>query len=382
MGATAAAVIQSFTPPLEVEKNLVAIVDGNERHRAQFSSALLSFYRMVEYPDSLRAMAALGIAKPQVLVVGEETPIGGGYALVRKLRMLPEYHGLPIIMIVSQDDQGTRDAVRQCGASAYLVKPYRRSALIKAISSLVNSKVEQAWEALPPTQKKALKGTVEIYNSISDVIERGEPIAYSNVTDACGPLVEAVNSQDFKSILNGVKDHDNYSYAHSLRVATLLSLFGNVIGLPQSEQLLLASGGLLHDVGKMSIPHEVLNKPGRLTEEEFVVMKGHVDASVHYLMNNPEIPKGVITIAAQHHEKLDGTGYPNRIPGKDLNNLARMAAIVDVFGALTDRRVYKPPMPAEKALGIMKDEMSNHLDGKLLLLFREMLLDAAVDTTT
>ena len=211
MGATAAAVIQSFTPPLEVEKNLVAIVDGNERHRAQFSSALLSFYRMVEYPDSLRAMAALGIAKPQVLVVGEETPIGGGYALVRKLRMLPEYHGLPIIMIVSQDNQGTRDAVRQCGASAYLVKPYRRSALIKAISSLVNSKVEQAWEALPPTQKKALKGTVEIYNSISDVIERGEPIAYSNVTDACGPLVEAVNSQDFKSILNGVKDHDNYS---------------------------------------------------------------------------------------------------------------------------------------------------------------------------
>ena len=96
-------------------------------------------------------------------------------------------------------------------------------------------------------------------------------------------------------------------------MATLLSLFGNVIGLPQSEQLLLASGGLLHDVGKMSIPHEVLNKPGRLTEEEFVVMKGHVDASVHYLMQNPEIPKGVITIAAQHHEKLDGTGYPNRI---------------------------------------------------------------------
>ena len=145
---------------------------------------------------------------------------------------------------------------------------------------------------------------------------------------------------------------------------------------------MLASGGLLHDVGKMSIPHEVLNKPGRLTEEEFVVMKGHVDASVHYLMQNPEIPKGVITIAAQHHEKLDGTGYPNRIPGKDLNSLARMAAIVDVFGALTDRRVYKPPMPAEKALGIMKDEMSNHLDGKLLLLFREMLLDAAVDTAT
>ncbi|HVI52532.1 MAG TPA: HD domain-containing phosphohydrolase [Candidatus Sulfotelmatobacter sp.] len=380
MGASNAAMIETAPPPLEVEKNLVAIVDGNERHRAQLSSALLSFYRMVEYPDSLRAMAALGIMRPQVLVVGEETPIGGGYALVRKLRLLPEFQTLPIIMIVGKDDQNTRDSVRQCGASSFLVKPYRRSTLIRAISSLVNSKVEQSWEILPPTQRKALKGTVEIYNSISDVIERGEPIAYSNVTDACAPLVEAVNTHDFKTILSGVKDHDNYSYAHSLRVATLLSLFGNVIGLPESEQLLLASGGLLHDVGKMSIPHEVLNKPGRLTEDEFVVMKSHVDHSVHYLKANPEIPKGVITIAEQHHEKLDGTGYPNRIPGNKLNELARMAAIVDVFGALTDRRVYKPPMPAEKALGIMKDEMSNHLDGKLLLLFREMLLDAAVDT--
>jgi len=292
MGTSTSAATEQPQTTLEVEKNLIAIVDGNERHRAQFSSALLSFYRMVEYPDSMRAMAALGIARPQVLVVGEETPIGGGYALVRKLRLIDEYRTLPIIMVVSKDDQATVDAVRQCGASAHLVKPYRRSALIRAISSLVNSKVEQSWEILPPTQRKALKGTVEIYNSISDVIERGEPIAYANVTDACGPLVEAVNSQDFKTILSGVKDHDNYSYAHSLRVATLLSLFGNVIGLPESEQLLLASGGLLHDVGKMSIPHEVLNKPGRLTEDEFVVMKGHVDATVRYLANNPDIPQG------------------------------------------------------------------------------------------
>lgn len=382
MGSVNAAMIRAASEPIAVEKNLVAIVDGNERHRAQLSAALLSFYRMVEYPDSMRAMAALGIMRPQVLVVGEETPIGGGYALVRKLRLLQEFQTLPIIMIVSKDDQGTQDAVRQCGASAFLVKPYRRSSLIRAISSLVNSKVEQSWEILPPTQRKALKGTVEIYNSISDVIERGEPIAYSNVTDACTPLVEAVNTHDFKTILSGVKDHDNYSYAHSLRVATLLSLFGHVIGLPESEQLLLASGGLLHDVGKMSIPHEVLNKPGRLTEDEFVVMKSHVDHSVLYLKANAEIPKGVITIAEQHHEKLDGTGYPHRLPGSKLNELARMAAIVDVFGALTDRRVYKPPMPAEKALGIMRDEMSNHLDGKLLLLFREMLLDAAVDTAS
>ncbi len=360
-------------------RNLVAIVDGNATYRGQVAQALLSFYRMVEYPDSIRAMAALGVCRPELMLISEETPVGGGFALVRKIRMRPDLEGLPIILVLSRDDAAARREARDCGADAVLIKPYRRSALIQQISALVNSQIEQSWEHLPPVQRQALKGTVEIYNSISDVIERGEPIGYANVTEACAPLVQAVNTNDFKAILNGVRDHDNYSYAHSLKVATLLSLFGNTIGLPQSEQLLLASGGLLHDVGKMSIPHEVLNKPGRLTDDEFVVMRSHVDASVAYLSLNPDIPKGVITIAAQHHEKLDGTGYPHRLPGSKLNDLARMAAIVDVYGALTDRRVYKPSMPAEKALGIMCNDMQNHLDGKLLALFREMLLDAAVD---
>ena len=93
------------------------------------------------------------------------------------------------------------------------------------------------------------------------------------------------------------------------------------------------------------------------------------------------MPPGILTIAAQHHEKLDGTGYPNGLTGRQLNDLARMASIVDVFSALTDRRVYKPAMDSEKALTIMTEEMGNHLDQKLLRLFRHMLLDAVRDTT-
>lgn len=376
--ATAATVVEPAASPLKVERNLVAIIDGNERHRAQFSSALLSFYRMMEFPDSVRAMAGLGIMRPQALVIGEETPIGGGYALVRKLRMLPEYETLPIILIVARDDRNTREAVRQCDASAYLVKPYHRSALVRILSSLTNKDVEQTWETLNPTQRQALKGTLEVFQGISDAIERGEPIPYDGVADTCTPLIKAVNNDEFKQLLNGVRDHDNYTYVHSFRVATLLSRFGHIIGLSESEQLLLTSGGLLHDVGKMSIPHEVLNKPGRLSAEEFEVMKGHVDTSVRCLTASPTIPRSVITIAAQHHEKLDGSGYPLGLTADQLSDLARMAAIVDIFCALTDRRAYKPEMPAEEALDIMKHKMGRHLDGNCLVQFREMLLDAII----
>ena len=163
-----------------------------------------------------------------------------------------------------------------------------------------------------------------------------------------------------------------------MRVATLLSLFGAAIGIKGEEHMTLTAGGLLHDVGKMVIPHEVLNKADKLDEAEFVVMKSHVTHTLDYLEKTQTLPSGVIIIAGQHHEKLDGTGYPFGLKGAELNQLGRMASIIDVFSALTDRRVYKPPMEPEKAFSIMGN-MQGHLDQTLLLVFKEMLLDSVGD---
>ncbi|MBT5036276.1 MAG: HD domain-containing protein [Rhodospirillaceae bacterium] len=127
-----------------------------------------------------------------------------------------------------------------------------------------------------------------------------------------------------------------------MRVATFLSLFGNTLGIKGDDLMTLSTGGLLHDVGKMHIPHEVLNKPGKLSDEEFVIMKSHVNCSVEFLNQTSDLPKGVTIVAGQHHEKLDGTGYPHGIEGGKLNELARMASIIDIFSAITDRRVYCP----------------------------------------
>ena len=357
----------------------VAIADGNARHRAEVSTALLSFYRVFEYADSSHALKGILPAPPDVLLVGEHLPPDGGIDLVKRLRQDPALQKLPILFIASHAGSGSIELMSRVGISASLTKPYRRSVLLKTISGLVNCQVEQHWESLPLLQRTALKGTIDIFNSISDVIDQGQPIAFAAVSEACQPLVEAIGKNDFKSILHGVRDHDNYSYAHSLRVATLLSLFGYTIGLPEQEQLLLTSGGLLHDVGKMSIPHEILNKPTSLTAAEWDVMKSHVANSVRYLTASAGVPHAIITIAEQHHEKLDGSGYPHQLTAAKLNELARMASIVDVFSALTDRRVYKPPMPAEAALQIMNQEMSGHFDEGLLHLFGQALLDAATD---
>jgi HD-GYP domain-containing protein (c-di-GMP phosphodiesterase class II) len=360
-------------------KHILVLVDSNVEHRRQVVASLMSLYNIVEFDTSLDAAKYIREMQPGIVLVSEDVNPRGGFELVRDLRDNWKLKKLPILMFLDSDGGGTITSAYDCGASDWLVKPYKRSDLIKIISKQFNAAIEAKWETLPPIQAQALKGTVELFNNLSDTIAKGEPIVYGDVKDVCAPLVEAVNSGEFKGILNGVRDHDNYTYAHSLRVAVFLSLFGQTIGLSQKDQKQLAIGGLLHDVGKMYIPHLVLNKPGKLTDDEFEIMKGHVTATEGLLRSSEGIPRGVVTIASQHHEKIDGSGYPRGLKGDELNELARMASIVDVFSALTDRRVYKPSMSAEKALGIMKDEMSHHLDMDLLGRYRKMLLDAAVE---
>jgi HD-GYP domain-containing protein (c-di-GMP phosphodiesterase class II) len=354
----------------------IAIAVGDAWQRKQVAFDLMSFYRIAEYAHISGLLAGCRLHRPRAIVVGEQIAVSGGYDLVRMLRLDPHLATIPAIMLVAKADRATRERVIQCGADGLLVYPSADSSLIATVSRLVNRSVEREWTSLQPTQRRALVDTLHLFNKLADGIAEGTPTLYRSVSDACDPLIQVVASDDFRDMLHGLRDHDNYTYVHSIRVATYLALFGFNLHLSKDEQLLLASGGLIHDVGKTTIPHAVLNKPGRLNADERAVMRGHVSATMDYLQRCPDLPRGIITIAAQHHEKVDGSGYPLGIAGTDLNRLARIASIVDVFTALTDRRVYKAPLEPEAALNIMADEMTSQLDMKLLGLFRQMLLDA------
>lgn len=352
-------------------KVLVALVDGNEEHRAQLTGALSSYYHVAGYSHGAQAAEDMADDMPSLLMVDEHAP--AAEELRRLVRDDRRFAHVPVICTTRRHVAGQ---LRHDGVDAFLEKPFRRSLLLRTISTLVNRSVEASWQHLPQTQREALTRTVEVFNTIADLIRRGEPLEYAVLGEACRPLVQTVADDDYRTVLQSVRDHDNYSYVHSLRVGTLLSLFGYTIGLRGDELLVLACGGLVHDIGKMTIPHDVLNKPGKLTPEEWTVMQGHVKGSIRYLQQG-NMPRGVVTIAAQHHEKLDGSGYPFGLDGGKLNELARMAAIVDVFSALTDRRVYKPALSPEHALDIMTGSMGRELDQDLLAMFRDMLLEAA-----
>ncbi len=358
-------------------KHLVAIVDTNSRHRDMVAEALLSFYTVHAYANPANAMSGMLLSPPKLILVGQRVGAGNGAHFIRELRREKFLSTAPVIFIIDNEDFRTLDTIRDLGIKDYLVKPYHRSALINAISKQLNGRVEHSWQDLPPTQRKALQGTLSAFNGIADDIANGNPLPYGTVSDSCDAIVEAVNNDELGSLLHQIKDHDNFTYVHSLRFSAFMSLFGKAIGLPKEQQVVIASGGMLHDIGKMTIPRALLNKEGALSPGETKVMRNHVTTSQKLLAASTPIPKGVSTIVGAHHERLDGSGYPCGLAAPALNQLARMAAIIDVFCALTDRRPYKRTAAAHVALETMATEMQHRLDQELLVRFKEILLDSA-----
>jgi HD-GYP domain-containing protein (c-di-GMP phosphodiesterase class II) len=192
--------------------------------------------------------------------------------------------------------------------------------------------------------------------------------------DDAEPVVEAITGSVLRNGgalmgLIGIKNKDDYTFLHSVSVCTLMIAFGRSLGLDGEELRQGGIGGLLHDIGKMKVPDEVLNKPGRLTDAEFDLIKQHPGDGHAVLLETPGIGAIPLDITRHHHERLDGKGYPDGLAGDAISSMARMAAIVDVYDAITADRCYHKGMPAAEALRKMWEWSKDHFDQKLLQAF-------------
>ncbi|TYQ18356.1 UNVERIFIED_CONTAM: response regulator RpfG family c-di-GMP phosphodiesterase [Acetivibrio alkalicellulosi] len=157
---------------------------------------------------------------------------------------------------------------------------------------------------------------------------------------------------------------------HVKRVAEFSKLIALKYGLSEEESEVISLASAMHDIGKMGIPSSILNKPGKLTKEEFEVMKTHTEIGYQMLEgSNKDIIKTASIIALQHHEKYNGTGYPNGLKGNDIHIYGRITAIADVFDALGTVRVYKPAWELDKIIEYFKEERGKHFDPNLLDIF-------------
>jgi putative nucleotidyltransferase with HDIG domain len=188
-----------------------------------------------------------------------------------------------------------------------------------------------------------------VRNLIQDV-RLGKQVELEQLDPVVENIITSVfRNQDALLPLLRLKDHDNYTFQHSVSVCALLVSFARGLKLERPIIKEIAIGGLLHDVGKAKVPDDILNKPAKLTEAEFAKMKSHVVQSILILQNTPGISQIALDVAGQHHERFDGTGYPNKLKGDEISLYGRMGAIVDVYDAITSDRVttraWRPPPP-------------------------------------
>lgn len=187
-------------------------------------------------------------------------------------------------------------------------------------------------------------------------------------------IQEIVMNRDILNSLCDLRVYDEYTYAHSANVMSLSLLMGVTLGYPIEKLRMLGIGALLHDVGKNLVPDFILNKPGKLTEAEFAVMKTHPEKGLRLIQNHrwatPEI-KGIVL---HHHERWAGGGYPHGLKGSDIPEMARVVAVCDVWDALISNRVYKKGMPPNQAYKIILDGMDNHFERRMVWAFQNFIV--------
>ncbi len=188
------------------------------------------------------------------------------------------------------------------------------------------------------------------------------------------PLVEEISNSVLRNpgaliSLARLKTKDDYTYMHSVAVCALMVALARQLGMSETQARQAGMAGLLHDIGKMMIPDEILNKPGRLTDEEFDTIKSHPAEGHKILLEAEGVDDVTLDVCLHHHEKVDGSGYPDRLKDEDISLFAKMGAVCDVYDAITSNRPYKNGWDPAESLRKMAEWSKGHFDPMIFQAF-------------
>ncbi len=274
--------------------------------------------------------------------------------------------------------QSDLDSLLDSGIVTVLIDTSRGSDTLlpaKAGASPRKPTVQASLEA-PLTQDEQITAAEQVVNrsaeamrAIFDSARLGNAIETEAVTSVVGDVAASIecNRRALLKVLK-LKSKDEYTYLHSVTVCALMVNLGRQVGLDREMVAHLGTAGLLHDIGKVMIPATVLNKPGKLTDEELALVRTHSLEGYHLLSRVGSIPAMALDVCLHHHEKIDGTGYPHGLCGDQISVAARMGAICDVYDAITSNRPYKDAWSPVEAMTRMR-QWSGHFDPQLLSSF-------------
>ncbi|WP_029065146.1 HD domain-containing phosphohydrolase [Labrenzia sp. DG1229] len=284
---------------------------------------------------------------------------------------------IPVICLVSHKVRREVIQASALGNTETLERDAPFALLLKRVKTLVETDILEALPRNTPAQ------TAEAYNKSNSFLEslcfstvEGAKVRINLMNESAEEMLTALTRDGLSCWLTAVGTHHSATYCHSLQVAGLAGMLAKHLGWSEEDCKEVIAGGLVHDVGKTRIPLTILDKPGKLTKEERDIVDRHPMFGRDILKSRLEVSPDIKRMAIQHHEFLDGSGYPNRLKADRIIPKVRLITVCDIFAALTEERAYKESMPVRTALSVLKD-MGSKLDQKMVANLAEMLFGRA-----
>jgi putative two-component system response regulator len=306
----------------------------------------------INFKSTLDSRKALDLYKeycPDLVLLDLNMPYLDGFMVMEQLNEFEKNSYAPVLVLTAQSDRNTRLRALAAGARDYIEKPFDITEVTHRISNMLEVRLlhNQVRNQNFVLEKKIKERTVEVENTRQEAILRlGRAAEY----------------------------RDNETGMHVIRMSRLSAKLAKEIGLSEDECQLMLQASPMHDVGKIGIPDEILLKPGKLNDDEWVIMKKHPEIGAEILSGSQStVMQVAASIALTHQERWDGSGYPNKLKGEEIPLAGRVVAICDVFDALTSKRYYKEAFTVEKSMEIIEQASGKDFEPRLVHAFKKVL---------
>jgi putative two-component system response regulator len=307
----------------DVHEGIILIADDNESNRELLSTLLSQEgYQVIPVPDGQQALEQVGFDSIDMAILDVVMPRKTGFDVCLAIKSNPDTRLIPVLLLTSLNSDDDRIRGIMCGADDFLTKPVNKHELLARVHSLIRLK------------------------QFTDELDNAEAV--------------------LSSLALSIEAKDPYTEGHCDRLSKYSVSVAEKLSLPEDLRLALRRGGLVHDIGKLAVPEHILLKPGPLTPDERKIMEQHTTAGERICAPLRSF-RNVLPIIRHHHEKQDGSGYPDGLKEDQIPLTARILQITDIYDALTTDRPYRKALTAEKAFAIIREEVKRGWwDGSVL----------------
>lgn len=330
-------------------KQTILIVDDAPENIDVLKGILSDTYKIKAAIHGEKALKSAFNAPPDLILLDIMMPDMDGYEVCRRLKADSRTRSIPVIFVTAKGEVEDETQGFELGAVDYITKPVSPPVVQARVQTQL-----ALYDQNRVLEQKVTERTAEIQSLNMEIEDTQKEVVFT---------MGSIGETRSKETGNHVK-----------RVAEYSRIFALHYGLPEEEANLIKMASPMHDIGKVGIPDNILNKPGRLTPEEFEHMKKHAELGYEMLKHSSRpILKAAATLAYEHHEKWNGTGYPQGLKGEETHIYGRITAIADIFDALGSDRCYKKAWNDDKIFTLIREERGEHFDPKLVDIFFDHL---------